>query len=44
MRKLLNGRLIFAPFEDERGRGYVIRGHATYGRLLSGVYSVVPPG
>jgi site-specific DNA recombinase len=44
LRKLLVGRLIFEPFEDAGGRGYTLRGQATYGRLLSGVYSVVPPG
>ena len=44
LRKLLHGRLIFEPFEDATSRGYIIRGQATYRRLLSGVYSVVPPG
>ena len=44
LRKLLVGRLSFEPFEDAAGRGYHIRGQATYGRLLSGVVSVVPPG
>src|SRR5205823_2758507 len=44
LRKPLHGRLIFEPFKDERGRGYHIRGQATYGRLLFGVCSVVPPG
>jgi len=44
LRKLLHGRLIFEPFEDATSRGYIIRGEATYGRLLSGVVSVVPPG
>ena len=44
LRKLLHGRLVFERFEDERGRGYKIRWQATYGRLPSGVYSVVPPG
>ena len=31
-------------YADAAGRGYHIRGQATYGRLLSGVVSVVPPG
>ena len=44
LRKLLVGRHSFEPFEDAAGRGYHIRGQATYGRLLSGVVSVVPPG
>jgi len=44
LRKLLHRRLIFERFEDARGRGYTIRGQATNGRPLSGVYSVVPPG
>ena len=30
--------------EDARGQGYVIRGQAVYGRLISGVRLVVPPG
>jgi site-specific DNA recombinase len=44
LKKLVEGRLIFDPFDDEAGIGYRIRGQATYGRLLSGVISVVPPG
>jgi hypothetical protein len=31
------------PFEHAAGRGHHIRGQATYGPLLSGVVSVVPP-
>ena len=41
---ILVGRLSFEPFEDAAGRGHHSRGQATYGHLLSGVVSVVPPG
>jgi hypothetical protein len=44
LRKLLAGRLVFWPFDKAKGVGYEIRGQATYGRLLSGVISVVPRG
>jgi hypothetical protein len=44
LKKLLEGRLAFAPFDKAGDVGYQIRGQATYGRLLSGVISVVPPG
>jgi hypothetical protein len=44
LKKLVEGRLVFDPFEDADGAGSRIRGQATYGRLLSGVISVVPPG
>jgi hypothetical protein len=44
LKKLLPGRLVFDPFADARGQGYVIRGQAVYGRLISGVRLVVPPG
>jgi site-specific DNA recombinase len=37
MRKLLDGKIQFHPFNDARGRGYDIRGKAVYGRLLAGV-------
>jgi len=45
LKKLLAGRLVFDPFEDARGQGYVIRGQAASGRLItSGVRLGVPPG
>ena len=44
LRKLFPDRLVFDPSDDERGVGYEIRGQASYGRLLQGVCSVVPPG
>ena len=31
LKKLLAGRLVFDPFEDDRGQGYVIRGQAVSG-------------
>jgi site-specific DNA recombinase len=37
LRKLLEGKLLFAPFADARGRGYEIHGRAVYGRLLAGI-------
>jgi hypothetical protein len=51
LKKLLEGRLAFPPFDDARGRGHEIRGKASYGRLLHGIVpvegggsSLVPPG
>jgi site-specific DNA recombinase len=44
LKKLIADRLTFEPFEDKAGAGYRIRGEATYGRLIAGVISVVPPG
>lgn len=47
LRKLLDGRLILTPRIDETGRWYEVTGRAVYGRLLSGIVSVVgvvPPG
>ncbi len=37
LRKLLLGRLIFEPHEDDLGKYYVIRGQCSFGKLLSGV-------
>jgi len=44
LKKLVADRLTFEPIEDAQGVGYRIVGQATYGRLLDGVISVVPPG
>ena len=43
-RDVFSQALSFELVEDAAERGYHIRGQATYGRLLSGVVSVVPPG
>ena len=44
LRTLFPDRLVFDPFDNERGVGYEIRGQASYGRLFAGACSVVPPG
>jgi site-specific DNA recombinase len=37
LKKVLVGPLVFHPWQDATGRGYEIRGAASYGRLIHGV-------
>ncbi len=41
LRKLLVGRLIFTPHEDESGRYYVFNGEGALDRILEGTIPVV---
>jgi hypothetical protein len=47
LRKLLDGRLVFTPGQDTRGRFYDVAGHATLGPVLAGTFlakAMVTPG
>lgn len=47
VRKLVTGRFVLTPQQDESGRVYDVRGEATYDRLLQclvRVKGLVPPG